>query len=91
MLYIAIVDFPDKATIPHVITKRPFLSEPEAAIALARIQKDRGDAVTDRLTVAIVLRHLRDWKLWEFAWLYLLNVSAFLTCFFSIKYIWLLC
>jgi MFS family permease len=34
----------------------------------------------DKLTFPIIRRHLRDWKIWEFAWLYLLNnvVSIFL-------------
>ncbi|KAL1960550.1 hypothetical protein VTO42DRAFT_7129 [Malbranchea cinnamomea] len=73
ILYIAIVDFPDRATKPHVITRRPFLSESEAAIALARIERDRGDSTADKLTVSKVFNHLKDWKGWEFAWLYLLN------------------
>ncbi|PGH11013.1 hypothetical protein AJ80_07289 [Polytolypa hystricis UAMH7299] len=73
ILYIAIVDFPDKATIPHAITRKPFLSESEAAIALARIQKDRGDAAAEKLTASGVINHLKDWKGWEFGWLYLLN------------------
>lgn len=40
---------------------------------LSRIQRDRGDAVVDKLTPSLVMHHLRDWKIWEFAWLYLLN------------------
>ena len=46
----------------------------EAAIIKARIDRDRGDAVPSTpLTCSKVLHHLRDWKLWEWAWLYLLN------------------
>jgi hypothetical protein len=71
--FIAIVDFPDKSTNPHPVTRRPFLTVPEATIVLARIQRDRGDAVVDKLTWATIARHLRDWKIWEFAWLYFLN------------------
>ncbi|KAH7094382.1 major facilitator superfamily domain-containing protein [Paraphoma chrysanthemicola] len=71
--FVAIVDFPDKATNPHPVTRRPFLTVPEATIVLARIQRDRGDAVADKLTWATISRHLRDWKIWEFAWLYFLN------------------
>ncbi|KAK7179385.1 major facilitator superfamily transporter [Paraphaeosphaeria sporulosa] len=71
--YIFIVDFPDKATHPSLITRRPFLTLPEARLILARIQRDRGDAVVDKLTPSLILRHLRDWKIWEFAWLYFLN------------------
>ena len=76
MLYFAIVDFPDKATQPTLLSKKGFLNNDEAAIALARIQKDRGDAVVDRLTIPTVMKHLKDWKLWEFGWLYLLNVGS---------------
>lgn len=75
MLYFVIVDFPDKATQPTLLSKKGFLNNDEAAIALARIEADRGDAVVDRLTFPVVLEHLKDWKLWEFGWLYLLNVS----------------
>lgn len=73
MGYIVIVDFPDKATKPSVITRRPFLTEAEATLVLARIQRDRGDAVVDKLTWDTIRTHLRDWKIWEFAWLYFLN------------------
>jgi cyanate permease len=40
---------------------------------LTRIQRDRGDAVADELTWSSIAFHLRDWKIWEFAWLYFLN------------------
>lgn len=73
MGYILIIDFPDKSTKPHLITRKAFLTMDEARIVLSRIERDRGDAVVDKLTVQTVLRHLRDWKIWEFAWLYLLN------------------
>ncbi|KAF2117995.1 major facilitator superfamily domain-containing protein [Lophiotrema nucula] len=71
--YVAIIDFPDKATKPGLITRKPFLSIDEATIVLARIQRDRGDAVVDKLTKSKILFYLRDWKIWEFAWLYFLN------------------
>ena len=70
---VTIIDFPDKASKPSPVTGRPFLTVEEAAIILARIDRDRGDAVVDKLTWATVRFHLRDWKIWEFAWLYLLN------------------
>lgn len=75
MGYIAIIDFPDKATNPGLILKKPFLTMEESAIVLARINRDRGDALVDKLTASKVFFHLRDWKIWEFAWLYFLNVS----------------
>jgi hypothetical protein len=73
MGYIFIVDFPDRSTQPQLVTRRPFLTPSEAAIIKARIDRDRGDAVVDSLNLHKVLHHLRDWKLWEWAWLYLLN------------------
>lgn len=73
MGYVTIIDFPDNATKPSLITRRPFLNSHQASIVLTRIQRDRGDAVADKLTKAAILRHLRDWKIWEFAWLYFLN------------------
>ncbi|KAF1849622.1 MFS general substrate transporter [Cucurbitaria berberidis CBS 394.84] len=73
MGYVTIIDFPDKASKPSPITRRPFLTVDEAAIILSRIQQDRGDAVVDQLTWATIRVHLRDWKIWEFAWLYFLN------------------
>jgi len=73
MGYILIIDFPDKSTKPHPITRRAFLTLDEAKIVLARIDRDRGDAIVDALTVQTVLKNLRDWKIWEFAWLYMLN------------------
>lgn len=73
MGYVTIIDFPDKASNPSPITKRPFLTVQESTIILARIQRDRGDAVVDKLTWANIRHHLKDWKIWEFAWLYFLN------------------
>lgn len=73
MGFLFIVDFPDKATRPNFITRRAFLTEPEAAIVMNRIQRDRGDAVVDKLTWPLILLHLRDWKIWEFSFLYFLN------------------
>ncbi|CAO2658460.1 Nn.00g061830.m01.CDS01 [Neocucurbitaria sp. VM-36] len=73
MGYVTIIDFPDKASKPSPITRRPFLTVDEAGLILARIQRDRGDAVVDQLTWKTIRFHLRDWKIWEFAWLYFLN------------------
>jgi MFS family permease len=73
MGYIFVVDFPDRSTQPQPITRRPFLTAEEAGIIKARIDRDRGDAVVDSLNLSKVMHHLRDWKLWEWAWLYLLN------------------
>jgi hypothetical protein len=59
--YIFIIDFPDKTTKPFPLTRRPFLTLPEARIILSHIQRGRGDAVVDdNLTPLLVARHLRD-------------------------------
>lgn len=63
--FLLIVDFPDKATKPNFVTKRSFLTQEEAAIVMNRIQRDRGDAVVDKLTIPLILKHLKDWKIWE--------------------------
>lgn len=52
-----IVDFPDKAS---------FLSEEQRLMVTTRIERDRRDAVYDKLTVAKVLKHLTDWRIWMF-------------------------
>lgn len=75
MGYIAIIDFPDKATNPGLIIRKPFLTLAESTIVLDRINRDRGDAEVDKLTPSLIRLHLRDWKIWEYAWLYFLNVS----------------
>jgi len=71
--YIAIIDFPDKAAQPGLIIKKPFLTQEEATLILNRIDRDRGDASVEKLSARIIMHHLKDWKIWEFAWLYLLN------------------
>ncbi|KEF56660.1 uncharacterized protein A1O9_06849 [Exophiala aquamarina CBS 119918] len=60
-----IIDFPDKAHKKH------FLSAAEAAFVKQRIETDRGDAEPDSLTWAKFFFHLRDWKLWVFALMFM--------------------
>ncbi|KNG47987.1 MFS general substrate transporter [Stemphylium lycopersici] len=71
--YITIIGFPDQASNPSPITKRRFLTPSESTVILSRIQRDRGDALVEKLTWHTIRTHLRDWKIWEYAWLYLLN------------------
>ncbi|KAH3903761.1 hypothetical protein HBI56_170250 [Parastagonospora nodorum] len=71
--YVTIISFPDKATQPSPITGKPFLTAAESKIILGRIQRDRGDAIAEKMTWSSIAYHLRDWKIWEFAWLYFLN------------------
>lgn len=60
-----ILDFPDKAE------KKGFLNHREASLVLQRIEIDRGDSVDDPLTMAKVLKHLSDPKLWAFATMFM--------------------
>ena len=61
------------ATQPRPITRRPFLTEDEKSIVMARIARDRGDAIPEPLTVKRILFYMRDWKVWEFGILILCN------------------
>ncbi|EXL90003.1 major facilitator superfamily domain-containing protein [Fusarium oxysporum II5] len=54
-----IVDFPSRA--------HKFLSPSEQEFIIARLNSDRGDAVEDKITMAVVLTHLKDWKLYFWA------------------------
>ncbi|KAL4963498.1 major facilitator superfamily domain-containing protein [Aspergillus stella-maris] len=54
-----IIDFPTKAD--------GFLSPEEKQFVIDRINHDRGDAEEDELTGAKILHHLKDWKLYFWA------------------------
>lgn len=60
-----IVDFPDKAHQKGLLTER------EAAFVAQRIDVDRGDAVADPLTMERLKFHLKDFKLWMFAFMFM--------------------
>jgi len=60
-----IVDFPDKSE------KTGFLTHEQAEFVKRRIENDRGDSVPDRLTWAVLGKHLLDLKLWAFATLFM--------------------
>lgn len=51
---VLIIDFPDKATNKPLVLRKPFLTEHEVKIVLGRSQRDRGDAVVDKLTVPLI-------------------------------------
>ncbi|RVX67221.1 hypothetical protein B0A52_08655 [Exophiala mesophila] len=68
-----LVDFPDKAARPRKFGVKPFLTADEATIALNRIERDRGDATPEKMTVRLVLSKLKDWKQWEMCILLLCN------------------
>ena len=69
--FFLIVDFPAKST---------FLTEEEKAVVIDRINRDRGDAVADKLTLRGSLRHLADPKLWAFAFLFMSATTGSYAC-----------
>ena len=74
--FFIIVDFPEKAAHKNSIGMPGFLTPEEAAVILARVERDRGDAVEDKMSFKVAMKHFRDWKLWEFNLYVLLNVSS---------------
>lgn len=60
-----IVDFPDRAA------KKGLLKEDEANFIAQRIERDRGDATPDPLTWSKFCTHLKDFKLWAFALMFM--------------------
>ena len=54
-----IIDFPTKAD--------KFLKPDEKAFIIDRINADRGDADEDEISAAVILHHLKDWKLYFWA------------------------
>ncbi|KAF2109811.1 major facilitator superfamily domain-containing protein [Lophiotrema nucula] len=70
---IILVDFPDRAARPGLFLKKGFLTPEEASIILARVERDRADAVPEPFTTKNVLKALSDWKMWQFPFLLLCN------------------
>lgn len=69
-----IVDFPDRAT---------FLTEEQRQLTLTRIQRDRGDAKPDPVTLAKVGKYLADWKIWLFGLMFMsATVAAYSLAYF---------
>ncbi len=79
--YLWMIDFPENA---HHSFK--FLTPQESAVATSRILKDRGDALIDKFSVAKVLVHALDPKVWVLACLFFLQnlVSTALAYFVPI-------
>lgn len=65
--FFLIIDFPDKL----LQTKHAFLSATEVEIIKHRIERDRADSEDDPLTWAKTGHHLKDWKLWVYAFLFM--------------------
>lgn len=64
------VDFPENAHLSF-----HFLSKQEMDLAVARIQKDRGDVDLTPFSWSEVLRHFLDPKIYGFAAMFFLLVS----------------
>ena len=48
-----------------------FLTEEQKAFVIERVNRDRGDAVADKITLASLSTPLKDWKIWSYAFLFL--------------------
>ncbi|SMY28663.1 unnamed protein product [Zymoseptoria tritici ST99CH_1A5] len=82
-----IVDFPEKLALGTSKTKRPFLSQEEAAWAVSRVEADRHDVMPPEFRVWEYLGHLKDAKLWAMALCYGCNTVALHGVGFALPYI----
>jgi len=78
--YFLIVDFPEQAATAGFQLK--FLNEEEAAFVVARIEKDRSDAIPEPFVIGKYLKNALDLKVWGFATLFMLTT----TCTYAIAY-----
>lgn len=59
MGYFLIIDFPDK-----VLRRKSFLTPEEVELIKASLEKDRGDATHDQITLRKIVSTLGRWQLW---------------------------
>jgi sugar phosphate permease len=78
--YFLIVDFPEQAANAGFQLK--FINEEESAFIVARIEKDRHDAIPEPFRVGSYLKNALDLKVWGFACLFMLTT----TCTYAIAY-----
>ena len=69
-----IVDFPEHAAKKGIGKK--FLTEREVAFVVARIEKDRHDAIPQQFAIGQYLKHALDLKVWGFAALFMLTTTV---------------
>jgi hypothetical protein len=69
--YFFIVDFPELS----FRKSWNFLNEKEAAFVVARIEKDRADAIPEPFHISTYFRNALDLKIWGFAWLFMLTTT----------------
>lgn len=68
--YFMIVDFPELAA-----NSWKFLTPAESEFVVARIEKDRHDAILEPFGIVAYLKHGLDLKIWGFAWLFMLATT----------------
>jgi hypothetical protein len=78
--YFLIVDFPEESA--HAGFQLKFLSEEESAFIVARIEKDRHDAIPEEFKIGPYLKNALDVKVWGFATIFMLTT----TCTYAIAY-----
>jgi hypothetical protein len=78
--YFLIVDFPEEAANAGFQLK--FLNMEESAFIVARIEKDRHDAIPTPFHIGSYLKNALDLKVWGFAALFGLTT----TCTYAIAY-----
>ena len=69
-----IVDFPEHAAKKGL--GKQFLNEKEVAFVVARIEKDRHDAIPERFAIGKYMKHALDLKVWGFASLFMLTTTV---------------
>ena len=71
--YFLIVDFPEKASKTGLGFK--FLNQKEVDFVVARIEKDRHDAIPEEFRIGSYLKNALDLKVWGFAFLFGLTTT----------------
>jgi hypothetical protein len=81
--YALIVDFPEYAQKAKGFFNISFLNTEEAEFIVARIEKDRSDAIAEDFEVGSYLKNALDLKVWGFAALFgLTTTSAYAIAYF---------
>ncbi|KAG8625662.1 hypothetical protein KVT40_006063 [Elsinoe batatas] len=73
--YFTIVDFPELASKKGGLGMK-FLSKEESDFVVARIEKDRHDAIPEEFSIGKYLKHGLDLKVWAFASLFMLSTTV---------------
>lgn len=71
LAFTLIVDFPEK---------NKFLTEEQTQFIIDRINRDRGDAKPDPMTMKAVLSAASDWKIWVYGYLFMTSTTGSYAC-----------